>query len=73
MAGSYKRRKVNGRCIDEHRYVWEQAHGPIPAGFEIHHKNEDRGDNRLENLELVEISSHRRSHATKGSKGRTWY
>lgn len=58
----YKRLKINGKCIDEHRWVWEQANGTIPEGFEIHHKNRDTLDNRLENLELKEISLHRREH-----------
>jgi len=42
----------------EHRLVWEEAHGPIPKGYIIHHKNGKRDDNRLENLELVHISKH---------------
>lgn len=68
MVVLYKKLKRNGRCIDEHRYLWEQAYGPIPNGFEIHHKNEDKRDNRLENLELKPIPLHRREHALKGRK-----
>ena len=33
-----------------HRYVWEKAHGPLPAGFAITHLNGDRSDNGIENL-----------------------
>ena len=36
-----------------HRLVWETFVGEIPAGFQINHLNEDRGDNRLDNLEVV--------------------
>jgi len=36
-----------------HRVVWEAFKGPIPDRLEINHKNLDRADNRLENLELV--------------------
>lgn len=36
-----------------YRYVWEQAHGPIPEGGVIRHKNGDTLDDRLENLELL--------------------
>jgi hypothetical protein len=36
-----------------HRLVWEAFNGPIPGRLEINHKNLDRADNRLENLELV--------------------
>lgn len=53
----------------EHRWVWEQANGPIPQGYEIHHRNEDRTDNRLENLELVTLAEHRRRHHRRYSDG----
>ncbi len=36
-----------------HRAVWEAFHGKIPASLEINHKNLDRSDNRLINLELL--------------------
>jgi hypothetical protein len=36
-----------------HRVVWEAFNGPIPDRLEVNHKNLDRSDNRLENLEIV--------------------
>lgn len=36
-----------------HRVMWESFNGVIPGRLEINHKNLDRADNRLENLELV--------------------
>jgi hypothetical protein len=36
-----------------HRAVWEAFNGPIPGRLEVNHKNLDRADNRLENLELL--------------------
>ena len=63
MGYRYRNIKVGGKTRLEHRCVWEQANGAIPAGFEIHHKNHDPLDNRLENLELKDISGHRREHA----------
>lgn len=48
--------------VYQHRYVWEQAHGPIPPRHHIHHKNKVRDDNRLENLECIEKHAHMRLH-----------
>lgn len=36
-----------------HRFTWQQFRGDIPKGYQINHINEDKTDNRLENLELV--------------------
>lgn len=41
-----------------HREVWEKHFGSIPAGFHIHHKNGNKQDNRIENLELLEGRIH---------------
>lgn len=40
----------------QHRVVWEEAYGPLTDGQNIHHKNGNRADNRLENLELWDTS-----------------
>ena len=42
----------------ESRWVWEQRHGSIPAGYEVHHRNHDHADNRLSNLRLVTVEWH---------------
>ena len=47
-----------------HRAVWEHHNGPIPKGFEIHHIDENKDNNGIENLELMERSAHRRLHAS---------
>lgn len=36
-----------------HRAIWEAFNGPIPEGYEINHKDENRQNNNLENLELL--------------------
>lgn len=43
----------------EHRLLYEQQFGPIPDGFDVHHKNAKRDDNRMENFELRESKAHR--------------
>lgn len=35
------------------KLVWGSFNGPIPEGMEVNHINEDRTDNRLENLNLM--------------------
>ena len=35
-----------------HRMVWEAFNEPIPEGLQINHLNENKADNRLENLSL---------------------
>lgn len=54
---------INGKQIGFHRYIWEQHHGPITKGMEIHHINGDKLDNRIENLMLVDRNTHRKLHA----------
>lgn len=36
-----------------HRLVWEAFNGPIPEGMQVNHINEDKTDNRLQNLNLM--------------------
>lgn len=53
------RKDGSRRLVMSHRYTWEQANGPIPAGYEIHHKCRNRACSRLVHLELIEISKHK--------------
>jgi hypothetical protein len=67
-ANGYVRRRIRPgrRGVEyEHRWVWEQAHGPIPVGHHVHHINHDRADNRLENLELRRAFDHLSEHSTE--------
>lgn len=36
-----------------HRLVWEAFNGKVPTGFEINHRDENKLNNSLSNLELV--------------------
>jgi len=53
--------------IQRYQYVWNTAHpeDPVLPGDVIHHINEDRTDDRLENLEKTTQSKHAREHGLK--------
>lgn len=67
---------TDDRCL-MHRYVWEKERGKIPKGWDIHHLNEVKSDNRVENLECLPKSEHTRKYSphnnqyTKGRKRET--
>lgn len=46
-----------------HRYVWEYYNGDIPKGYEIHHKDHDASNNKIENLQLLHKKDHKSYHA----------
>lgn len=49
--------------IKEHIMVWENHNGrKLPSGFHIHHKNGNKLDNRIINLELISAREHHRLH-----------
>ena len=46
----------------EHRIIWKKHKGPIPEGMHVHHKDEDKLNNDIDNLELIDPITHRRLH-----------
>lgn len=51
-----------------HRIIYEEEIGPVPEGHDIHHKDGNRYNNSIENLECLTKSDHMRLHA----KERRW-
>lgn len=58
--------KIGGERV--HRLVWEEAHGrPVPDGYLVHHRNENKKDNRPENLKLMTVAEHNQYHKSQES------
>lgn len=72
-AKGYRRVKHGGRYRMEHNVVWEEHHGPIPDGFDVHHRNRDKLDNRIENLQLVSRLEHKRIHSGCELRDGVWW
>lgn len=60
---------IDGRNKLLHRYVWEKHYGKIKDGFEIHHKDKNRHNYSLDNLELVSSYEHHKNHAKENLLG----
>ena len=59
----------NGDVIQA-RFMWEEAYGEIPVGYDVHHLNEDPTDDRLSNFELIERIKHKQHHSVGEANNR---
>jgi hypothetical protein len=62
---------AKSKMFPVHRLIYESYIGRYLLGREhIHHKNRNKLDNRIQNLELLSINEHRRLHAIEDSPNR---
>lgn len=60
--------------IRMHRYVWVCENGDIPEGYHIHHKDGDKSNNDISNLELLTTKQHYQKHwEEKSNEEKQWY
>ncbi|HEX7464334.1 MAG TPA: HNH endonuclease signature motif containing protein [Actinomycetota bacterium] len=63
MSYRYKTVKRGGKTVLLHRWLMEQHLGrSLLDGEQVHHRNHDPKDNRIENLELTTSESHQHHH-----------
>ncbi len=60
LCGFYFQRK--GKRL--HRAVWEHHNGPVPEGYHVHHKDENRANNEIWNLECMPGGEHESLHTS---------
>jgi hypothetical protein len=66
---NYKKKKINRKAVDHHRWLMERRIGRKLLRTEVvHHKDGDIHNNSIDNLEVMSLSEHSRKHM-QGSGG----
>lgn len=71
--GYYLSGNINGKRYRLHRYVWQYYNGTIPKGYDIHHKDHNKDNNNIDNLELLTKKEHIEIHKTLDEKTKQKY
>ena len=69
----YLRGRHGDRLVLAHVVAWEAVNGPVPEGMQIHHVNDDKTDYRIENLRLVDATTHKRIHGGCELRDGVWW
>lgn len=59
----------NGRRERLHCYVWRYFNGLLPMGYHVHHMDENKGHNDIENLACIFGCTHSKYHSLKYASG----
>ncbi|GAG50015.1 unnamed protein product [marine sediment metagenome] len=76
MAKRYSSRKrVGGKMVRNARYVWDKTHpkDKLKKGEVVHHKNENKKDDRPSNLAKKKDGAHKSHHSVHGVKALARY
>ena len=57
----------------EHVVVWEAANGTVPDRHQVHHRDHDKLNNDLANLQLVNAVDHKRIHSGCQLRDGQWW
>jgi hypothetical protein len=63
----------NGKYRLVHVLEWERHHGPVPDGMQLHHKDENKTNNHIDNLELTDPLTHKRIHSGCELRDGVWW
>ncbi len=63
---------INCKNIKLHIYIWEKVNGKKPTGMQVHHKDNNKKNWNIDNLELVTQSDHFKIHAGWVRKNKIW-
>lgn len=62
IGNGYPYIRVDHKNIKLHVFIWEQKNGERPKGYNVHHKDNNKLNYDINNLELLTIGDHRRIH-----------
>lgn len=65
--GYYLNAKTHKRL---HVYIWEHYNGKVPRGYHVHHKDFNKSNNEIENLEILTIKEHLSLHGNSWDNSR---